>query len=437
MSSKWTKVLPLAPIAGLAAWDLLQKHHAVLRNFPVVGHARYLLEEIGPELRQYIVSGNDEERPFSRNQRRWIYASSKLENNYFGFGADNDTEFTQGYPIIKHRTFSDIAPATQVNHGVHGDVIPAAKVLGGHRERRGAFRPASVVNVSAMSFGSLSSAAIEAINRGAAQAGALHNTGEGGLTPHHLHGADLTLQIGTAYFGCRDKAGRFDIAKLKDTVAANPVRAIEIKLSQGAKPGLGGVLPVRGWYWTSTRSGPRTTRAVRTRHRTHFSAALTAGPRRRRIRRRWSEQHGRNADSAARAAARHSCRLDSGTASHDSGVVIVIVGAKIAFAIASTCTTISSSSESAASISSSSESAASKKSPELYWAFGVSKAANSFPAHRRCAGSSGSGSGRSSPTRSRISWIVGIGRNSTRDSGKGPWVNPGMRAGSDGSMLTT
>jgi len=243
MAPKWTKALPLAPVAGLAAWDLLQKKHAVLRNFPVVGHARYLLEEIGPELRQYIVSGNDEERPFSRNQRRWIYASSKLENNYFGFGADNDTEFTQGYPIIKHRTFSDIAPATKVNHGEHGDVIPAAKILGGYRERRGLFRPESVVNVSAMSFGSLSSAAIEAINRGAAQAGAMHNTGEGGLSPHHLHGADLTLQIGTAYFGCRDKNGRFELSKLKDIVASNPVRSIEIKLSQGAKPGLGGLLP--------------------------------------------------------------------------------------------------------------------------------------------------------------------------------------------------
>jgi glutamate synthase domain-containing protein 2 len=229
-------------VAGLAAYDLLQKRHAILRNFPVVGHARYALEAVGPELRQYIVSSNDEERPFSRNQRRWIYASSKLQNNYFGFGADNDTEFTQGYPIIKHRTFSDIAPATKANRG-RGDNVPAAKVLGGHRERRGAFRPASVVNVSAMSFGSLSAAAIEAVNRGAAKAGAMHNTGEGGISDHHRHGADLTLQIGTSYFGCRDENGRFDLTKLIDIVDSNPVKAIEIKLSQGAKPGLGGLLP--------------------------------------------------------------------------------------------------------------------------------------------------------------------------------------------------
>lgn len=247
MASKWARVLPILPVAGVlgvAAYDLTQKRHAVLRNFPVVGHARYLLEAVGPELRQYIVSGNDEERPFSRNQRRWIYSSAKLQNNYFGFGADNDTEFAQGYPIIKHRTFSDIAPATAQHVGSeHGDIVPAAKVLGGHRERRGAFRPASVVNVSAMSFGSLSSAAIEAINRGSAAAGALHNTGEGGLSPHHQHGADLTLQIGTSYFGCRDRSGRFELSRLKDLVASNPVKSIEIKLSQGAKPGLGGLLP--------------------------------------------------------------------------------------------------------------------------------------------------------------------------------------------------
>ncbi|GED96889.1 FMN-binding glutamate synthase family protein [Gordonia crocea] len=243
MSPNWKRALPFLPVAGLAAYDLIQKRHAVLRNFPVVGHARYALEAIGPELRQYIVSGNDEERPFSRNQRRWIYASSKLQNNYFGFGADNDTEFTQGYPIIKHRTFSDIAPATQVNRGSKGDTVPAAKMLGGHRGRPGAFRPTSVVNVSAMSFGSLSAAAIEAINRGAAMAGAMHNTGEGGISEHHRHGADLVLQIGTSYFGCRDAQGRFELARLKDVVASGPVKAIEIKLSQGAKPGLGGLLP--------------------------------------------------------------------------------------------------------------------------------------------------------------------------------------------------
>ncbi len=242
---KWKYTVPAIPVAGIAAvagYDLMQRHHALLRNFPVLGHLRYFLEAIGPELRQYIVTGNDEERPFSRNQRRWIYASSKLQNNYFGFGTDRNTEYLDGYPIIKHRTFADVAPATAAHAG-EDDAIPSAKVLGGPLKRAKAFRPRSIVNVSGMSFGSLSAAAIEAINRGAATAGAMHNTGEGGLSPHHRHGADIVFQIGTSYFGCRDASGKFDVEPLKDLVAAAPVRAIEIKLSQGAKPGLGGLLP--------------------------------------------------------------------------------------------------------------------------------------------------------------------------------------------------
>lgn len=242
---RWSRAVPAVPVAGvlgLAVHDLVQKRHALLRNFPVVGHMRYLLETVGPELRQYIISGNDEERPFSRNQRRWIYASSKLENNYFGFGADNDMEYRQGYPIIKHRTFSEIRQVSDA-HTRKADGLPCAKVLGGPRQRAQAFRPKSVVNVSGLSFGSLSAAAIEAVNRGAAEAGCLHNTGEGSLSPYHRHGGELVLQIGTAYFGCRDQAGHFDLERLKEVVASGPVRAIEIKLSQGAKPGLGGLLP--------------------------------------------------------------------------------------------------------------------------------------------------------------------------------------------------
>jgi len=226
----------------VAAHDLLQKNHALLRNFPVVGHGRYLLEAIGPELRQYIVAGNDEERPFSRDQRRWVYASSKLENNYFGFGTDNDIEHTAGYPIIKHRTFSDIVPSANLTAGEE-QPVPSAKVLGGPRGRAKQFRPSSIVNISAMSFGSLSAQAIEALNRGAAIAGCLQNTGEGGLSPYHRNGGDLVFQISTAYFGCRDDKGRFDIERLKTLVADAPVRAVEVKLSQGAKPGLGGLLP--------------------------------------------------------------------------------------------------------------------------------------------------------------------------------------------------
>ncbi|WBB50836.1 FMN-binding glutamate synthase family protein [Verrucosispora sp. WMMA2044] len=229
-------------LAALAARDLLQREHALRRNFPLLGRARYLLESIGPELRQYIVAGNNEERPFTRDQRRWVYASAKRQNNYFGFGTDNDIEYTPGYPVIKHRTFGRAVPASTPTIG-HEVRLPAAKVLGGARRRTHAFRPESVVTISGMSFGSLSGPAVEALNRGAAIAGCLHNTGEGGLSAYHRHGGELILQLGTAYFGCRDDQGRFDLARLKEAVAGAPVRALEIKLSQGAKPSLGGLLP--------------------------------------------------------------------------------------------------------------------------------------------------------------------------------------------------
>ncbi|TWT85803.1 Glutamate synthase [NADPH] large chain [Posidoniimonas polymericola] len=230
-------------LATWVAYDVLQKKHAILHNFPIVGHFRYWLEAIGPELRQYIVTNNDEERPFTRDQRRWVYASSKQENNYFGFGTDNDLEASPNYLIIRHSAFPLNEP--QPGEPGHDPLHPIAceKVLGEHRRRAKAFRPASVVNLSAMSFGSLSAAAVEALNRGALLAGCLHNTGEGAVSPHHQHGGDLVWQIGTACFGCRDERGRFDFKRFSDVVAANPVRAIEIKLSQGAKPGHGGVLP--------------------------------------------------------------------------------------------------------------------------------------------------------------------------------------------------
>ncbi|HUR72820.1 MAG TPA: FMN-binding glutamate synthase family protein [Sporichthya sp.] len=230
------------PLVGLAAHDLTQRRHALLRNYPVLGHARYVLEALGPELRQYIVADNSEERPFTRDQRRWVYASAKLENNYFGFGTDNDIEFTQGYPILKHATLGKLSPPSVPTAG-HEAWVPCAKVLGAARARPKSFRPDSVINISAMSFGSLSGPAVESLNRGAALAGCLQNTGEGGLSDYHRHGGELIFQIGTGYFGCRDERGRFDIARLKDVVASAPVRAIEIKLSQGAKPGLGGLLP--------------------------------------------------------------------------------------------------------------------------------------------------------------------------------------------------
>jgi len=236
-------VIWVLAIAGLLVlvviYDLVQTRHAILRNFPIIGHFRYLLEAVGPELRQYIVTSNNEERPFSRDQRSWVYASAKKQNNYQGFGTDNDLELSPNYLVIKHCTLGK--PEERPHDEAYP--LPCAKILGGARGRKHAFRPASCVGVSGMSFGSLSGAAVEALNRGSAIAGCLHNTGEGGISPHHLHGGDLIWQLGTGYFGARTADGHFDRAECLRKIEAHPVRAIEVKLSQGAKPGLGGVLP--------------------------------------------------------------------------------------------------------------------------------------------------------------------------------------------------
>ena len=216
--------------------DTLQRRHSVLRTYPVVGHLRFLLEKIGPELRQYIVADNEEERPFSRDQRRWVYSTAKQQNTYFGFGTDAEIE-TSGHITILHSPFP-------LGRPVPADApIPCGKIMGAWRDRAGAFRPASVVNVSAMSYGSLSGQAVEALNRGAKIAGCLHNTGEGGVSAFHRKGGDLVLQVGTGYFGCRNHDGTFSMERLIETVNSAQVRAIEIKLSQGAKPGVGGLLP--------------------------------------------------------------------------------------------------------------------------------------------------------------------------------------------------
>ena len=233
----------LVLLGCVTLYDLVQRKHSILRNFPLIGHFRYLLESIGPELRQYIVTSNDEERPFSRDQRVWVYASAKKQNNYFGFGTDNDLEGSPNHIILKQsaRPIPEPLKGDEDYDPLHP--IACAKVLGGARGRRKAFTPESVFYVSAMSYGSLSSAAVTALNRGVAHAGGLHNTGEGGVAPYHDNGGDLIWQLGTGYFGARDSDGNFDLAKLVSTCNSHRVRAIEIKLSQGAKPGRGGVLP--------------------------------------------------------------------------------------------------------------------------------------------------------------------------------------------------
>ncbi|MGZ8752214.1 MAG: glutamate synthase-related protein, partial [Acidimicrobiia bacterium] len=235
----WVVIVAVIVLVGVvAAYDLVQRKHAILRNFPVVGHLRYLLEGIGPELRQYIVTDNDSDRPFSRDQRRWVYTSAKRVNSYIGYGTDNDLERTPGYVIVRPQAFPLNDPVPD------GAPLPCAKVLGAARKRARAFRMSSAVNISSMSYGSLGARAVEALNGGAALAGCLQGTGEGGLTPYHQRGGELVWQIGTGYYGCRDAQGRFDLERFCEVVAVNPtIRAIDIKLSQGAKPGLGGVLP--------------------------------------------------------------------------------------------------------------------------------------------------------------------------------------------------
>lgn len=217
-----------------------QKAHTIKHNFPVVGHIRYLLERIGPELRQYIVANNREELPFNRQERSWIYASSKNENNLQGFGTDQDFN-APGYIFLKNALMGFNPPKDHFSKQ-HPGVIPAAKTIGLHRRRP--FRPYSIVNISGMSFGSLSAKAVESLNKGAALAGCYHNTGEGSLSPYHTYGSDLILNIGTGYFGVRTPDGQFSMEKLLEKVQTYPqLRAIELKLSQGAKPGKGGMLP--------------------------------------------------------------------------------------------------------------------------------------------------------------------------------------------------
>ena len=235
-------VLVVVVVVAVAVYDVTQRRHAILRNYPVIGHFRYALESFGPELRQYILTNNNEERPFSRDERRWIYTSAYRRDNTFGFGTDNHLDATPDYLIVAQAAFPELPRPGEPASPEWSFPVPCAKVLGGDR-RTGAFRPASVVNLSGMSFGSLSGAAVESLNRAAAMVGCYQNTGEGGISVHHRHGGDLVVQVGTGYFGCRDADGSFSLPRLVDMVAGAPVRAIEVKLSQGAKPGLGGLLP--------------------------------------------------------------------------------------------------------------------------------------------------------------------------------------------------
>lgn len=216
-------------IIAVGLYDILQKEHTILRNFPIIGHFRYLLEGIGPEIRQYFVEADTEGKPLDRNQRTYIYSRAKQENRSHPFGTEHDLQ-KEGMEWVKH----SIYPAEVAEH-------PPRVTIGGPDCKQP--YSASLLNVSAMSFGALSKNAIKALNLGAKAGGFYHNTGEGSISDYHKLGGDLTYQIGTGYFGCRAEDGNFSEEKFKETTSIPQVKMIELKLSQGAKPGHGGVLP--------------------------------------------------------------------------------------------------------------------------------------------------------------------------------------------------
>jgi glutamate synthase domain-containing protein 2 len=225
----WSLLL-VAPLVLVGVADMMQTRQAIRRNFPVLGRARYLLEKIRPEINQYFVESNSDGRPFSRNDRSVIYQRAKGDTDTIPFGTQRDV-YAVGYEWINH----SLAP-------VHVDAASSRVLVGGPD----CTQPysASLLNVSAMSYGSLSRNAILALNGGAKLGHFAHNTGEGGLSPYHLEpGGDIVWQIGTGYFGCRDVAGRFSESEFVKRATLPNVKMIEIKLSQGAKPGHGGILP--------------------------------------------------------------------------------------------------------------------------------------------------------------------------------------------------
>ncbi len=227
--SPWAGVLMLGLFA-LGCYDCLQPRQAVRRNYPLTGRLRYMLEYIRPELRQYFLEDDEQKLPFSRNQRAMVYARSKQQNDKRGFGSIKDL-YSSG--------------AEWMTHSVRPTRIDPADL----RVAVGAGRCSqpyaiSLLNISGMSFGALSGQAVRALNKGAAKGCFAHDTGEGSISEHHrVHGGDLIWQIASGYFGCRTADGRFDPERFAAQAQFRQVRMIEVKLSQGAKPGHGGVLP--------------------------------------------------------------------------------------------------------------------------------------------------------------------------------------------------
>ena len=222
-------VLVFGYLGGVGVHDLLQSKRSILRNYPVIGHLRFMLEFIRPEIRQYFIESDNEAAPFSRAQRSLVYQRAKGDSDKHPFGSQRDA-YAKGHEWMTH----SVAPSTVASHDFRITIGPDTA------------QPysASVFNISARSFGALSANAIQALNAGAKRGGFAHDTGEGSISTHHRkHGGDLIWEVASGYFGCRNDDGTFSAEKFKANARDPQVKLIEIKLSQGAKPGHGGVLP--------------------------------------------------------------------------------------------------------------------------------------------------------------------------------------------------
>lgn len=222
----------LLPLFFLGVADVTQKKQAIRRNFPLLGHGRYLLEAIRPEINQYFIESNWDGMPFNREKRSVVYQRAKGALDTIPFGTQLDV-YAMDYEWINH----SLVPKPTLKE--------EPRITVGGPDCKQPYQ-ASIYNISAMSYGSLSKNAVLALNRGAKLGGFSHNTGEGGLSPYHLEpGGDIVWQIGTGYFSARDKHGRFSPEEFKKRAVLPQVKMIEIKLSQGAKPGHGGILPAK------------------------------------------------------------------------------------------------------------------------------------------------------------------------------------------------
>ncbi len=218
------------PLSALGLRDLFQNSHAIRKNYPIIGNLRYLFEEIRPEVNQYFIESNTDGKPFSREQRSIVYQRAKKQVDTIPFGTQQNF-YEEGYEFVKHSMYPTVIDPTQMRVKIGSNLCSQPY-------------SASILNISAMSYGALSKNAILSLNAGAKLGRFAHNTGEGGISPHHLeNGGDLIWQIGTGYFGCRNEDGSFDSEYFKLNALRPEVKMIELKLSQGAKPGHGGMLP--------------------------------------------------------------------------------------------------------------------------------------------------------------------------------------------------